>query len=213
MSEILSAFPFEAFARGAGLMLSLIVAIGAQNIFVISQGLAKSHVAAVCAICALCDAVLTGIGIFLIGGSLGENPNFALFLGAGGVVFLLCYALASFRSAVQGSHFVKIQNSAGGALAPVVAKALAVTLLNPHVYLDTVVVVGSLGATIEGAQKPWFYAGIMVVSCAWFFGLGYGARAFSKLFASRRAWRIIDALVGALMLYMAYLIAKFIFKI
>ena len=68
MSEILSAFPFEAFARGAGLMLSLIVAIGAQNIFVISQGLAKSHVAAVCAICALCDAVLTGIGIFLIGG-------------------------------------------------------------------------------------------------------------------------------------------------
>lgn len=156
MSEILSAFPFEAFARGAGLMLSLIVAIGAQNIFVISQGLAKSHVAAVCAICALCDAVLTGIGIFLIGGSLGENPNFALFLGAGGVVFLLCYALASFRSAVQGSHFAKIQNSAGGALTPVVAKALAVTLLNPHVYLDTVVVVGSLGATIESTQKPWF---------------------------------------------------------
>ena len=70
------------------------------------------------------------------------------------------------------------------------------TLLNPHVYLDTVVVVGSLGATIEDAQKPWFYAGIMVVSCAWFFGLGYGASASSKLFASRRAWRIIDALVG-----------------
>ena len=107
----------------------------------------------------------------------------------------------------------KIQNSANSPLAPVVAKALAVTLLNPHVYLDTVVVVGSLCATIEGAQKPWFYAGIMVVSCAWFFGLGYGARAFSKLFASRRAWRIIDALVGALMLYIAYLIAKFIFKI
>ena len=194
-------------------MLSLIVAIGAQNIFVISQGLAKNHVAAVCTVCGLSDAVFTGIGIFLIGGALKQGSLFTQILGIGGVIFLLCYALSSFFSAYKGSHFAKIQNSANSPLAPVVAKALAVTLLNPHVYLDTVVVVGSLGATIEGAQKPWFYAGIMVVSCAWFFGLGYGARAFSKLFASRRAWRILDALVGALMLYMAYLIAKFIFKI
>ncbi|WP_298987427.1 LysE family transporter [uncultured Campylobacter sp.] len=80
-------------------------------------------------------------------------------------------------------------------------------------YLDTVVVVGSLGATIVDAQKPWFYAGVMFVSFAWFFGLGYGSGALSKLFASSRAWRIIDALVGVLMLYMAYLIAKFVFKI
>ena len=194
-------------------MLSLIVAIGAQNIFVISQGLAKNHVATVCMVCALSDAIFTAVGIFLIGGALKQGSLLTQILGIGGVIFLLCYALSSFFSAYKGSHFAKIQNSANSPLAPVVAKALAVTLLNPHVYLDTVVVVGSLGATIEGSQKPWFYAGIMVVSCAWFFGLGYGARAFSKLFASRRAWRIIDALVGALMLYMVYLIAKFIFKI
>ena len=182
-------------------MLSLIVAIGAQNIFVISQGLAKNHVAAVCMVCALSDAVFTAVGIFLIGGALKQGSLFTQILGIGGVIFLLCYALSSFFSAYRGSHFAKIQNSANSPLAPVVAKALAVTLLNPHVYLDTVVVVGSLGV------------GVMFVSFAWFFGLGYGSGALSRLFASSRAWRIIDALVGVLMLYMAYLIAKFVFKI
>ena len=194
-------------------MLSLIVAIGAQNIFVISQGLAKNHVAAVCTVCALSDAVFTAVGIFLIGGALKQDSLLTQILGIGGIIFLLCYALSSFFSAYRGSHFAKIQNSANSPLAPVVAKALAVTLLNPHVYLDTVVVVGSLGATIADPQKPWFYAGVMFVSFAWFFGLGYGSGALSKLFTSSRAWRIIDALVGVLMLYMAYLIAKFVFKI
>ena len=194
-------------------MLSLIVAIGAQNIFVISRGLAKNHVAAICTVCALSDALFTAVGIFLIGGTLKQGSLLTQILGIGGVIFLLCCALSSFFSAYKGSHFAKIQNSANSPLAPVVAKALAVTLLNPHVYLDTVVVVGSLGATIADAQKPWFYVGVMFVSFAWFFGLGYGSRALSRLFASSRAWRIIDALVGVLMLYMAYLIAKFVFKI
>ncbi|WP_297902691.1 LysE/ArgO family amino acid transporter [uncultured Campylobacter sp.] len=209
----MNSLPIGIFLQGAALMLSLIVAIGAQNIFVISQGLAKNHVAAVCTVCALSDAVFTAVGIFLIGGALKQGSLLTQILGIGGIIFLLCYALSSFFSAYKGSHFAKIQNSANSPLAPVVAKALAVTLLNPHVYLDTVVVVGSLGATIADAQKPWFYVGVMFVSFAWFFGLGYGSRALSKLFASSRAWRIIDVLVGVLMLYMAYLIAKFVFKI
>lgn len=184
-------------------MLSLIVAIGAQNIFVISQGLAKNHVAAVCTVCALSDAVFTAVGIFLIGGALKQGSLFTQILGIGGVIFLLCYALISFFSAYKGSHFAKIQNSANSPLAPVVAKALAVTLLNPHVYLDTVVVVGSLGATIADPQKSWFYAGVMFVSFAWFFRLGLRFRGAFEAFCkqqsmahNRRARGSFDAVYG-----------------
>ena len=203
----------NAFLRGAGLMLSLIVAIGAQNVFIISQGLAKNYVFTVCAICTLLDVVFTGFGVFVIGETFAKNELLTLILGVSGIIFLLSYAFASFLSAYRGSHFAKIQNSKNSSLLPVVLKTLAVTVLNPHVYLDTIVVIGSTSAPIASEAKIWFFAGAVLISFVWFFSLGYGARALANLFANAKAWRIIDTCVGLIMLYMAFLIAKFLLKI
>ncbi|MDA3057393.1 LysE/ArgO family amino acid transporter [Campylobacter sp. VBCF_05 NA6] len=203
----------SAFLRGAGLMLSMIVAIGAQNIFVISQGLAKSYIFVVCALCTLLDIVFTGFGVFVVGESFAKNELLTLILGVSGILFLLSYAIASFRSAYKGSHFAKIKNAKNASLLPVVLKTLAVTVLNPHVYLDTIVVIGSTSAPVPSELKIWFFCGAVLVSFAWFFSLGYAARALAGLFANEKAWRIIDSVVGVIMVYMAYLIAEFLFKI
>ena len=200
------------FINGTILSLGLIVAIGAQNLFVLQQGLMKNHIFAVCLICFICDAILMGCGIFGIGGAFAKNENLSFYLGVGGILFLLAFGINAFISSFRGSNFTKIANSKKEKLSKTITKTLAITLLNPHVYLDTVVIVGSVGAALSMKERIYFWLGSISASFLWFFALGYGASAFSKLFMNAKAWRIIDFLIGIFMFYIAFLLIKFTFK-
>lgn len=187
---------------GAALGLTLIVAIGAQNAFVLRQGLRREHVGAIVALCAGCDALLMTAGIAGLSQVLGEQPALALWLTIGGVGFLGIYGL---RALMRARHPAALHAAAGATTmtrAQALAQAAAFTLLNPHVYLDTVVLVGSIGAQ-QGPQRWWFAAGAASASVAWFCALGYGARWLAPWFERPRAWQVLDALIGVTMLALA----------
>jgi L-lysine exporter family protein LysE/ArgO len=150
---------------GAALGLTLIVAIGAQNAFVLRQGLRREHVGAIVALCALCDAVLMTAGVAGLATLLGERPALALWLTAGGVVFMATYGLRALWRARQPAALQAAQGTQAMTLAQALAQAAAFTLLNPHVYLDTVVLVGSIGAQ-QGEQRWWFAAGASAASAS-----------------------------------------------
>jgi L-lysine exporter family protein LysE/ArgO len=187
-----------AFLPGFSLGLSLILAIGAQNAFVLRQGIARQHVFAVCLTCALSDALLIIAGVSGFGGLTGAAPWVGAALLWGGVVFLLAYGARSFISAWRGQGVLAVARTGATALAPVLATCLALTWLNPHVYLDTVVLLGSVAAQYPG-QGTGFATGAATASFAFFFALGYGARFLAPLFARPAAWRLLDLAVGLVM--------------
>ncbi|QDJ49286.1 LysE/ArgO family amino acid transporter [Bordetella hinzii] len=194
-----------AFVPGFLLSLSLILAIGAQNAFVLRQGLRREHVLAVCLCCAISDALLIAAGVAGFGGASRHLPWLEPFMRYGGALFLLVYAARSLRSALGAQHASLAPAAAPGARAPLrttLAACLAFTWLNPHVYLDTVVLMGSIATQYDG-RKAEFAAGAMTASFCFFFALGYGARLLQPLFASPRAWRVLDVLVGLCMLAIA----------
>ena len=195
-----------AMLTGAALGLALIVAIGAQNAFVLRQGLRREHVAPIVAVCALSDALLMVAGVACLGQVLGERPALARALSWGGALFLSAYGLrALWRAARPGALLA----AAGGqpmSLQQALLQTLAFTLLNPHVYLDTVMLVGSLGAQQPGALRWFFAAGAIAASALWFSALGYGARFLAPLFLKPRAWQVLDLLIGAVMLVLAALL-------
>ncbi len=197
MSSALSA----AFT-GATLGLTLIVAIGAQNAFVLRQGLRREHVGAIVAFCALADALLMLAGVAGLAQLLGQRPLLAWWLTAGGATFLLGYGLrALWRAARPGSQ-QPADGIASISLAQALAQTAAFTLLNPHVYLDTVLLVGSVGAQM-GDARWWFAGGAALSSVLWFTALGYGARWLAPVFARARAWQVLDGLIGVVMLVLA----------
>jgi L-lysine exporter family protein LysE/ArgO len=186
-------------AAGAGFILgfSLILAIGAQNAFVLRQGLRHAHVFAVCLTCALSDAMLITAGIS--GASLVGGADWVLFLLRwGGVAFLAIYGLRSFRAAWRGGAALVIAGAGPGPLWPTLATCLALTWLNPHVYLDTVVLLGLVSARWPG-REVMFGAGAVLASFVFFFGLGYGARLLAPLFQKPGAWRLLEVGVGVTM--------------
>jgi L-lysine exporter family protein LysE/ArgO len=199
------AFPaaLSAAATGAALGFTLIVAIGAQNAFVLRQGLRREHVGPIVALCAICDAVLMTAGVAGLAQHEGilRRP-LAGWLTAGGVAFLTAYGLRALWRARTPATLQAAQGVQPVPLAQALAQAAAFTLLNPHVYLDTVVLVGSIGAQ-QGEQRWWFAAGASAASLAWFSGLGYGARWLAPLFARPRAWQVLDGLIGLTMLGLA----------
>lgn len=201
---------FEIFLNGMILSFGLIIAIGAQNIFVLSQGLAKNHIFAVCLVCFICDCLLMACGVFGVGEIFGKNKYFAFWLGIGGVLFLLFYALSAFISVFRGSRIAKIQNAKSKTLKKTIFQTLAITLLNPHVYLDTVIIIGSIGAILSVSEKIYFWFGNITASFVWFFALGYASTLLSRFFTNPKAWKIIDFLIGIFMLYMAWILFKFI---
>jgi L-lysine exporter family protein LysE/ArgO len=183
---------------GLGMGLSLIVAIGAQNAFVLRQGLRLEHVTAVVAVCAVSDAVLIVAGV--AGNSwLGARlPDAITAIRLGGAAFLLGYATLAARRALRPSAIaVDAGGTRNGVLATVVT-CLALTWLNPHVYLDTVLLLGSV-ADSRGVGRWWFAVGAAVGSLAWFSALGYGARLLRPLFGRPAAWRILDAAIAVVM--------------
>ncbi|KQP48631.1 LysE/ArgO family amino acid transporter [Pseudorhodoferax sp. Leaf274] len=191
-----------AFLQGFSLSLALIVAIGAQNAFVLRQGLRRAHVPQVVLFCALADAVLVAAGVYGMAGVLGAQPLLARALAALGAVFLAGYGLrALWRSRRPAT--LQAAAAAPGGRAAVLAQAAAFTLLNPHVYLDTVLLVGSVGAQHAPLARAVFVAGAALASAGWFAALGFGARWLAPVFARPRAWQWLDRLIGATMLVLA----------
>lgn len=187
---------------GFGLGLSLIVAIGAQNLFVLRQGLRRAHVLPVVLVCALSDAVLIALGVSGLGAVLHAVPWLLPVVRWVGAAFLLAYAALAARRAWRGEAVTNPDaagtSSARPSLAVALATCLALTWLNPHVYLDTVFLLGSIAAS--HGETRWFFAlGAMAGSVVWFFSLGYGARLLEPVFRSKTAWRILDAVIAAVM--------------
>ncbi len=187
-----------ALASGLGFGLSLIVAIGAQNAFVLRQGLLRQHVLPVVAVCALSDAVLIAGGIVGLGSLLDLAPWLIDVMRIGGAAFLLTYAVLAARRAWRPSPIGTPADGAPRSAWPVVTTAVALTWLNPHVYLDTVILLGSVAGT-HGDDRWWFGAGAIVASFAWFTALGFGARLLQPVFARPAAWRVLDALIALVM--------------
>ena len=196
------------FIQGLALSFGLIVAIGAQNAFVLRQGLRREHVGSVVLLCALADAVLIAAGVFGMAQALGEHPGFARALALAGAVFLATYGWQALRRARHANQLQAAAEGAGLPLAGVLAQAAAFTLLNPHVYLDTVLLVGSIGAQQPAGLRVWFVAGASVASMFWFAALGFGARWLAPWFAKPRAWQVLDALIGLTMWVLALLLVR-----
>jgi L-lysine exporter family protein LysE/ArgO len=192
-----------AVASGLGFGLSLIVAIGAQNAFVLRQGLQRQHVLPVVAVCAVSDAVLIVAGIAGLGSLLDLAGWLVDVMRIAGAGFLLTYAtLAARRAWRPGALDARADGSGGGALWPTVSTAIALTWLNPHVYLDTVVLLGSVAGT-HGDERWWFGVGAVLASVAWFSALGFGARLLTPVFVRPSAWRVLDGMIAVVMVAIA----------
>lgn len=210
MTHLSSSFPliFAAFVQGLALSLGLIVAIGAQNAFVLRQGLRREHVGSVVLFCAMADAVLMAAGVLGMAQALGEHPGFARALALAGAAFLAIYGWQALRRARQPQQLRAEPAGVGLGLAGVLAQAAAFTLLNPHVYLDTVLLVGSIGAQHPVGLRPWFVAGASGASLLWFGLLGFGARWLAPWFDKPRAWQVLDGLIGVTMGVLALVLVR-----
>lgn len=187
---------------GLAFGLSLIVAIGAQNVFVLRQGIRREHVALVVVMCAVSDAILIVVGVAGVGGVVSAVPWLVPVATIGGAAFLVGYAALALRRALWPAA---LASDTAGERAPwgsVLLGCLAITWLNPHVYLDTVVLLGSI-ATGFGTGRWWFGLGAIAASAAWFTAIGFGARLLAPLLARPGAWRVVDGVVAAVMLLIA----------
>ena len=186
------------FLQGFGTSLALIVAIGAQNAFVLRQGLARRHVLPVVLVCSLSDALLISLGVAGLGRWVQEHPVLLSVTRWGGAAFLVVYGALAARRALS-PHALSLQGAAVGDLRGAIAACLAFTYLNPHCWLDTVVLLGSIAAQQPEGSRSVFGAGAASASAAWFFSLGYGARLLAPLFARPVAWRVLDAAIALVM--------------
>ena len=202
------ALAFPVFVQGLALSFGLIVAIGAQNAFVLRQGLRREHVGSVVVFCAVADAVLIAAGVLGMAQALGQSPNLARALALAGAAFLAAYGWQALRRARQVHRLDASAAGSSLSLAAAVAQAAAFTLLNPHVYLDTVLLVGSIGAQQPPALQAWFIAGAAGASLVWFSLLGFGARWLAPWFARPRAWQVLDGLIGATMFVLSALLVR-----
>ena len=193
---------FTAAVAGFLTGLSLIVAIGAQNAFVLRQGIRRRNVLLVVGVCAVSDLVLILAGVAGIGTIVERAPVVLTVVRWFGAAFLLSYGLLAARRALRGGNLEAAADRPLSTSA-VLATALAFTWLNPHVYLDTVLLVGSVASTHGAAGRWWFAAGAGTASIVWFTGLGYGARVLGPVFRRRNAWRVLDGGIAVVMFALA----------
>ncbi|MEW5628037.1 LysE/ArgO family amino acid transporter [Streptomyces hydrogenans] len=195
-----------AAVAGFGTGLSLIVAIGAQNAFVLRQGARRQAVLAVVGICAVSDALLIAFGVAGLGAVVTAWPAGLAVVGLAGGAFLICYGLLAARRALRpAGEALATKGAAAGSVRTAVLTCLAMTWLNPHVYLDTVLLLGSVAAD-RGSLRWVFGLGAMLASLTWFAGLGYGARLLGGVLSRPAAWRVLDTLVAATMLAMGVML-------
>lgn len=188
--------------KGFTISFSLICAIGAQNAFVLKQGLLKNNIFWICTTCFLCDFLLIALGVFGAGEIISKNKIILILLTLAGAIFLFYYGFLAFRSAVSGKSamHLKNNNSYKYSLIGSISTTLGITLLNPHVYLDTVVIIGGISATLFSLQdKMIFMIGALLASFIWFYALGYGARKLSAYFSNPKIWQLLDCAIGVLM--------------
>jgi L-lysine exporter family protein LysE/ArgO len=185
------------FLPGFALSLTLILAIGAQNAFVLRQGLRREHVFWVCLTCGFSDALLITAGVAGFGALSQAVPWFETVMLYGGAAFLIWYGAQNARSAWQGGMALRVDGEDVPRLRQAILTLLALTFLNPHVYLDTVVLIGSISA--QYPDRLAFGIGAALASFVFFFSLGYGARLLTPLFARPSSWRILDALIALTM--------------
>ncbi|MHA7304384.1 LysE/ArgO family amino acid transporter [Arthrobacter sp. TMN-49] len=192
---------FATFATGLGAGLALIIAIGAQNAFVLRQGIRGEHVVLVVLVCMLSDIALIVAGIFGIGVVITAVPAVVVVIRLAGAAFLIAYGvLAAKRAMHPGTLRASTQTGTLSKKAALIT-VLSLTWLNPHVYLDTVLLLGTL-ANQHGELRWWFGAGAVLGSVIWFSALGYGARLLRPVFAKPGAWRVLDGLIAAVMLFL-----------
>ena len=190
--------------EGALISLSLIVAIGAQNAFVIRQGLSDRHVFLVCTICAFSDATLISLGVFGFGEIISNSDNLSELIRWFAISFLIIYSIIRFKAAYDGNaldiddgkNFVSAKKTA--------IITLGFTWLNPHVYLDTTVLLGTASLQFQGDEKIAFAIGAMMSSFLFFYSLGFGARRLAPLLKTEKVWKIIDVVIGIIMIWIAW---------
>lgn len=189
--------------QGMGMGASLIVAIGAQNAHVLRMGLLRRHALLTAAVCALCDVVLIAAGLIGMGTLMQTLPGLIEVARWGGAAYLCWYAFRAFRAAFDPNALLAAREAAVVGWRPALAAALGFSLLNPHVYLDTVVLLGSIGGRHAWPDRVQFGLGAMTASLLWFFGLALGAHLLAPWFARPALWRVIDLLTGTVMLALA----------
>ncbi|MEN2469344.1 amino acid transporter [Burkholderia stabilis] len=197
-----------AFSHGAALCASLIVTIGAQNAFVLRQGIMRSHVGKIVLLCALSDMLLIGAGVGGASVLVERYPTFVHAVLYVGLAYLAWFGINALRRALKPGH--ETLDVRGDAVAPppqsgmaVVLMTLAFTWLNPHVYLDTFLLIGTAGAREPEGARSAFAIGAMTVSVVWFLALGYGARLLAPWFRKAVAWRVLDGAIGSMVLFLA----------
>ena len=196
-------------AQGFGLGLSMIIPIGAQNAFVLNQGLNKQHHMLAAAICSVCDLLLILVGVFGGGMLLASHPVLLNLVTLGGIAFVTVYAWQSFKSAFAETGELSLTSGRFRSLSAVVMGTLAVTLLNPHVYLDTVVVLGSIGGQLAQTERVAFAVGAVSASLVWFFSLAAAAARLSSILNKPAIRRGIDIFVGLMMLFVGVKLAMY----
>nr|WP_218563628.1 LysE/ArgO family amino acid transporter [Phocoenobacter uteri] len=187
----------------------LIIAIGAQNAFILKNGISNNHIFTIASVCFLCDVILISIGVLGIGKLIIDSIIAKLGLSLLGALFLFCYGLSALKSACQNKSMRVIADKKKSTRKEMITATLAVTLLNPHVYLDTIVIVGGIAANLNFTQKIYFLIGSLLGSLIWFFGLGYGSKKLTPLFAKPYMWKILDLVIAVIMFSISYQLVKF----
>ena len=191
--------------KGFSVTFSLILAIGAQNAFVLKQGLKKEFVFTVVALCIFLDTLLISSGVFGIGFLVSKNPFLIEVIAIIGILFLITYALLSLKSAYKGQHLEVDSKKTQKNLKKTISLLLVFTLLNPHTYLDTVLLIGGIGANYATlADKLMFLFGCISASSVWFILLGYGSRVLIPYFKKNITWRVLDTIIAIVMFLIAY---------
>ena len=194
---------FKAWQTGLFASAGLIMAIGTQNAFLLSKALRRQHPIGIAAICAVIDASLITLGVLGLGALVKQSPMLLEATKWFGGLFLICYGLFALCRAFK-SQVMTVEDAKPSSFKLVFWATLAVSLLNPHVYLDTVLLIGSIGGQFEGAARTAFIIGASTASMLWFFSLAWGAQRLTPLFAKPIAWRCLDILVCLIMWALAY---------
>lgn len=203
----------EIFIQGFIVCFGLIVSIGAQNAFLLKQGILKQHVFWVASLCFLGDVFLMTLGVLGLGSIVANLPTLSLVIALFGAFFLFTYGSRSFISIFKSSEALTASNENATSLKKALMITFAITFLNPHVYIDTVVILGGIGGNLDFIGKMEFLAGALSCSFLWFFGVGYGAGFLSPYFEKRRTWQILDFLTGVIMYAIAISLTIYAFQL
>lgn len=194
------------------LAFSLFAGIGAQNLFVLKQGIMKNHILWVCLCCIACDIILVNLGIFGVGELLSQNKIFMILLGVVGAIFVFFYGLLSLKSAFQTTSLNLSFAEKKSSLQKTILQTLIITLINPHVYLDTIVILGATSLRYDFSEKIFFSLGIIGASCAWFLCLGFASFKASELFKKPLSWVIVNLFSAGVMFFIAYGLFMFVLE-